>query len=98
MGETAKVGGFGGGGGRGGFLDARPGQVDVEEEEEDAEADDGALGWLENDSIEVDVKSWEAYIELVVCSHERVVEEMSIDLVGRISSGLYMGFQNIPGA
>jgi hypothetical protein len=26
--------------GRGGFFDARPGEVDVEEEEEDAEADD----------------------------------------------------------
>ena len=29
--------------GRRGFLDARPGQVDVEEEEEDAEADYGRL-------------------------------------------------------
>ena len=31
------------GGGEGEFLDARPGEVDVEEEEEDAEADDRSL-------------------------------------------------------
>ena len=28
------------------FLDSRPGQVDVEEEEEDSEADDGAVEFV----------------------------------------------------
>lgn len=47
LGEPAKVdvapcGGVGVGGGLA-ALDARPGEVDVEEQEEDAEADDGGL-------------------------------------------------------
>jgi hypothetical protein len=87
LGEAAEVGGFGGRGGGGGFFDACPGEVDVEEEEEDAEADDGALGWLEG--CDGGGWIWETCIELVVCSHQGVVEEMSIDLVGLISSGLY---------
>ena len=41
LGEAAERGGFRGWGGL--SLDARPGQVDVEEEEEDAEADYGGL-------------------------------------------------------
>jgi len=54
LGEAPEVGGFVGRGSGGGFFDARPGEVDVEEEEEDAEADNGALGWLDKNATEVD--------------------------------------------
>jgi hypothetical protein len=38
------------------FLDARPGEVDVKEEEQDAEAEDGAVeSWCRGEAVEEEV-------------------------------------------
>lgn len=81
----------GGAGGEGGgcawerqLLDARPCQVDIEEEEQDAEAEDGTLRVLaERRSVGVGVGVG-VYVESVVFAAEAVEEEVSVDLSSQL--------------
>jgi hypothetical protein len=85
LGEAAERGGFRGWGGL--PLDARPGEVDVEEEEEDAKADYGGLEMRRVLGLECPRGGsgmWggggDTNGKLVLVFHERVVEKVSVDL------------------
>lgn len=66
------------------FLDARPREVDVEEEQEDAEADDGWLCGRQSASVRSPLGDLGGgsgkYIKLVSISHQRIVQQVSIYL------------------
>lgn len=59
-------------------LDARPGQVHVKEEQQNAEAEDGGL--LGKSARVSSGDRLELYIELIVLPHQGVVEQMAVDL------------------
>ena len=62
-------------------FDVRPGQVDVEEEEEDAEAGDGGLdGYAVSCSFLTDSLEGRAYVKLLVIAREAIEEKMPVDL------------------
>jgi hypothetical protein len=70
LGEAAKGAGFGGVGGGDLFLDSGPGEVDIEEQEEDAQSYDGGLHGLVSVGNLLQARSLgNSYIETIIFSH-----------------------------
>lgn len=94
LGQLAQVALAGRRVGHGLLLDARPGQVDVEEEEQHPEAYDGGLEDVSANAVpvlEVPLRIPSAsftYIEAVAIAHQRVVQQVSVDLTapGQLTS------------